>query len=129
MSNNNLIPISMGISIFNGVKGDLTQAIQKCLTEMEKAGSDTGKVTLGISIVLDKVPVTTEQDYREADVPKFKWKAESNVPLKTAFDGEFGGDYELAKDGSKYCLKQLGGQMSVFDMDDENDEEETDDEE
>lgn len=123
---NQVMPISMGNSILSEMKGDLTEALQKCLTEMEKAESDTGKVTLTISIVKDKVPVTTEKDYRDAVVPKFKWKAESNVPMKTAFDGEFGGEYELTKDGSRYCVKPISGQTSMFDVEDDEDEEDED---
>lgn len=125
--NNQVMPISMGNSILSEMKGDLTNALQKCLTEMEKAESDTGKVTLTISIQKDKMPVTTEKDYRDAVVPKFKWKAESNVPMKTAYDGEFGGEYELTKDGDRYCVKPINGQTSMFDVD-EDEEEEDDDE-
>ena len=73
-----IMPINMASSTFSEMKGDLTQAINKCLKEMEKADSDVGKVTLSISIVKDKMPVTTEKDYRDAVVPRFKWKAESN---------------------------------------------------
>ncbi len=125
---NQVLPISMGNSILSGMKADLTEALQKCLTEMEKAESDTGKVTLSISITKDKVPVTTEKDYRDAIVPKIKWKAESNVPMKTAFDGEFGGDYELTQDCGRYCVKPISGQTSMFDVDEDEDEEEDEDE-
>ena len=121
-----VLPISMANSIFSEAKGDLTEALQKCLTEMEKAESDTGKVTMTISITKDKVPVTTEKDYRDAVVPKFKWKAESNVPMKTAYDGEFGGEYELTKDSGRFCLKPISGQTSMFDEDDDEDEEDED---
>lgn len=124
---NQVLPISMGNSILSSMKGDLTEALQKCLDEMEKVESDTGKVTLSISITMDKVPVTTEKDYRDAKVPKIKWKAESNVPMKTAYDGEFGGEYELTRDGGRYCVKPLSGQTSMFDV--EEDEDEEDDEE
>ncbi len=125
---NQVMPISMGSSILSEMKADLTEALQKCLTEMDKAESDTGKVTLSISIVKDKVPVTNEKDYRDAVVPKFKWKAESNVPMKTAFDGEFGGDYELTRDDGRYCVKPISGQTSMFDVDEDEDDEEDDEE-
>ena len=124
---NQVLPISMGNSILSDMKGDLTEALQKCLTEMDKAESDTGKVTLTIAITKDKVPVTTEKDYRDATVPKIKWKAESNVPMKTAYEGEFGGEYEMTQDGGRYCVKPLSGQTSMFDV--EEDEDEEDDEE
>jgi len=113
----------MGSSILSDMKGDLTEALQKCLTEMEKAESDTGKVTLTISITKDKVPVTTEKDYREATVPRLKWKAESNVPMKSTYDGEFGGDYELTTDCGRYCVKPISGQTSMFDVDEDEDDE------
>ena len=123
-----VLPISMGSSTLSDMKADLTAALQKCLTEMEKAESDTGKVTLSVSITKDKVPVTTEKDYREAIVPKIKWKAESNVPMKSSYDGEFGGDYELTKENGAYCMKPISGQTSMFDVEEEEDEEEDEDE-
>ena len=117
-----IMPINMASSTFSEMKGDLTQAINKCLKEMEKADSDVGKVTLSISIVKDKMPVTTEKDYRDAVVPRFKWKAESNVPLKTAFEGELGGEYELTKEDDGFALKSINGQTSMFDEDEDMEE-------
>ena len=119
-----IMPINMASSTFSEMKGDLTQAINKCLREMEKAESDTGKVSLSISIVKDKMPVTTEKDYRDAVVPRFKWKAESNVPLKTAFEGELGGEYELTKEDDGFALKSINGQTSMFDEDEDTEEDE-----
>lgn len=123
---NKVLPINMSSSTFSEIKGDLTMALDKCFKEMEKADSDTGKVTLTINIVKDKVPVTTEKDYRDATVPKFKWKAESNVPMKTAYEGEFGGEYELTKEGESFVLKPINGQTSMFDVEEDEDEEEED---
>jgi len=117
-----IMPINMASSTFSEMKGDLTQAINKCLKEMEKADSDAGKVTLSISIVKDKMPVTTEKDYRDAVVPRFKWKAESNVPLKTAYEGELGGEYELTKEDDGFALKSINGQTSMFDEDEDMEE-------
>ena len=117
-----IMPINMASSTFSEMKGDLTQAINKCLREMEKADSDVGKVTLTISIVKDKMPVTTEKDYRDAVVPRFKWKAESNVSLKTAYEGELGGEYELTKEEDGFALKSINGQTSMFDEDDDTEE-------
>ncbi len=119
-----IMPINMASSTFSEMKGDLTQAINKCLREMEKAESDTGKVSLTISIVKDKMPVTTEKDYRDAVVPRFKWKAESNVPLKTAFEGELGGEYELTKEDDGFALKSINGQTSMFEEDEDTEEDE-----
>ena len=119
-----IMPINMASSTFSEMKGDLTQAINKCLREMEKAESDTGKVSLTISIVKVKMPVTTEKDYRDAVVPRFKWKAESNVPLKTAFEGELGGEYELTKEEDGFALKSINGQTSMFDEDEDTEEDE-----
>ena len=116
-----LMPINMASGTFSDMKNDLTKALNKCLAEMEKADSDSGKVTLTIGIVKDKLPVTTERDYRDAVVPRFKWKAESNVPMKTAFEGDFGGEYELTKEDGRYGLKSIGGQTSMFDVDEDED--------
>ena len=122
------IPINMASGTLSKMKGHLTEAIQDCLKKMDEAQSDTGKVTLTITITKDKIPVTTEKDYRDATVPKFKWKAESNVPLKEAFDGEFGGDYELAREAGQYGLKSISGQTAMFDDEDEDDLDEEDEE-
>ena len=94
--------------------------------KMDEAGSDVGKVSLSITITKDKIPVTTEKEYRDATVPRFKWKAESNVPLKEAFDGEFGGEWELTQEDGSYGLKSINGQTSMFD--EEEDEPEDDEE-
>ena len=94
------------------------------LKKMEEVDSDVGKVSLTITITKDKIPVTTEKDYRDADVPKLKWKAESNVPMKNAFEGEFGGEYELTKEDGSYGLKSISGQTSMFDEEDEDLEDE-----
>ena len=123
---NKVLPINMSSSVLSEMKGDLTIALQKCLQEMDKVDSDTGKVTLSITITKDKVPVTTEKDYRDATVPRFKWKAESNVPMKTAYEGEFGGEYELTKEGESFVLKPINGQTSMFDVEEDEDEEEED---
>ena len=120
------MPINLASGTLSTMKGDLTQALQDCLKKMDEVGSDTGKVTLSITITKDKIPVTTEKEYRDATVPKLKWKAESNVPMKQAFDGEFGGEYELTKEDGSYGLKSINGQTSMFD---EEDDDEEDDEE
>ena len=117
------MPINMSSGTLSAMKGDLTQALQDCLEKMDKANSDTGKVTLSITISKDKMPVTTEKDYRDAIVPQIKWKAESNVPLKEAFEGEFGGDYELTREDGSYGLKSINGQTSMFDEDEEDEDE------
>lgn len=116
------MPINLASGTLSAMKGDLTQALQDCLEKMDDVESDTGKVTLTISITKDKIPVTNEKEYRDATVPKFKWKAESNVPMKNAFDGEFGGDYELTKEDGSYGLKSINGQTSMFDDEDEDPE-------
>ena len=116
------MPINLASGTLSAMKGDLTQALQDCLKKMDEAKSDTGKVTLSITINKDKIPVTTEKDYRDATVPRFKWKAESNVPLKEAFDGEFGGEYELTKDDGTYGLKCINGQTSMFDVEEEDED-------
>ena len=119
------MPINLASGTLSTMKGDLTQALQDCLKKMDEVGSDTGKVTLSITITKDKIPVTTEKEYRDATVPKLKWKAESNVPMKQAFDGEFGGEYELTKEDGSYGLKSINGQTSMFDEEeDEEDDEE-----
>lgn len=122
----NLMPINMSSSTLSEMKGDLTHALQDCLKKMDEAGSDVGKVSLSITITKDKIPVTTEKEYRDATVPRFKWKAESNVPLKEAFDGEFGGEWELTQEDGSYGLKSINGQTSMFD--EEEDEPEDDEE-
>ena len=118
---NNLMPINMNSTTLSDMKGDLTLALQDCLRKMHDTGSDAGKVTLTIQIRKELIPVTHEKEYRDATVPRFKWKAESFVPLKVALYGEFGGEWELASEDGNYGLKSLNGQTAIFD--DEGEEE------
>ena len=118
------MPINLASGTLSEMKGDLTQALQDCLKKMEDAKSDTGKVTLSITIKKDKMPISGEKDYREAEVPTFKWKAESNVPMKEAFEGEFGGEYELTSEDGSYGLKSIGGQTSMFDTEEDEEDDE-----
>lgn len=118
------MPINLASSTMSEMKADLTKALQDCLKKMDDAGSDVGKVSLSISITKDTMPVSTEKDYRDAIIPTFKWKAESNVPMKTAFDGEIGGQYELTREDGSYGLKSINGQTSMFDDDEELEDDE-----
>lgn len=111
-----------------GMKVDLKDAMQDCLKKMDEARSDKGKVMFSIEFFNDKVPITTEKDYRDATVTKIRWKGVSNVPLKEVFEGEFGGDYELTQDTGRYGLKSISGQTSMFDDEDEDDLDEEDEE-
>lgn len=119
-----IMPISLASSTFSDMKGDWTKTMQEALAKAKELGVSKGSVTLKTEFVLDKVPVTTEKDYRDAVVPRFKWKAESNVPLKTAFEGELGGEYELTKEDDGFALKSINGQTSMFDEDEDTEEDE-----
>ena len=120
-----IMPISLASSTFSDMKGDWTKTMQEALAKAKELGVSKGSVTLKTEFVLDKVPVTTEKDYRDADVPKFKWKVGYTVKLENSRDGEIGGEYELNEEDGSYGLRPLDGQTSMFD-DDEEDEEDMD---
>ena len=123
-----IIPISLASSTFSEMKGDWTKKMQEALAKAKELGVSKGSVTLKTEFTLDKVPVTTEKDYRDAEVPKFKWKVGYTVKLENSQDGEFGGEYELTDNDGSYGLRPLDGQTSMFDEDDEDEDEEDEDE-
>ncbi len=117
-----IMPISLASSTFSDMKGDWTKTMQEALAKAKELGVSKGSVTLKTEFVLDKVPVTTEKDYRDADVPKFKWKVGYTVKLENSRDGEIGGEYELNEEDGSYGLRPLDGQTSMFDNDDDDEE-------
>ena len=117
-----IMPINMASSTFSDMKGDWTKTMQEALAKAKELGVSKGSVTLKTEFVLDKVPVTTEKDYRDADVPKFKWKVGYTVKLENSRDGEIGGEYELNEEDGSYGLRPLDGQTSMFDDDDDDEE-------
>jgi len=117
-----IMPISLASSTFSDMKGDWTKTMQEALAKAKELGVSKGSVTLKTEFVLDKVPVTTEKDYRDADVPKFKWKVGYTVKLENSRDGEIGGEYELNEEDGSYGLRPLDGQTSMFDDDDDDEE-------
>lgn len=121
-----IMPISLGSSTFADMKRDWTNTIQEALAKAKELGVSKGSVTLKTEFSLDKMPVNSEKDYREADVPRFKWKVGYTVKLENSQDGEFGGEYELTQEEGSYGLRPLDGQTSMFDEDE--DEMEDDDE-
>jgi len=121
-----VMPISLGSSTFSDLKRDWTTTMQEAIAKAQELGVSKGSVTLKTEFVLDKMPVTTEKDYRDADVPKFKWKVGYTVKLENSSDGEFGGEYELTKTDGSYGLRPLDGQMSMFEEDEDEDEEDAD---
>ena len=117
-----IMPISLASSTFSDMKGDWTKTMQEALAKAKELGVSKGSVTLKTEFVLDKVPVTTEKDYRDADVPKLKWKVGYTVKLENSRDGEIGGEYELNEEDGSYGLRPLDGQTSMFDDDDDDEE-------
>ena len=123
------MPINLSSGTMSEMKGDWTKTIQEAIDKAREVGSETATVTLKTVITLDKMPITTEKDYRDATVPKFKWKAGYSVPVTNSRDGEFGGDYELTKEDGTYGLRSINGQTSMFDMEEDEDEEDLDEDE
>lgn len=123
-----IMPISLGSSTFADMKRDWTNTIQEALAKAKELGVSKGSVTLKTEFSLDKMPVNSEKDYREADVPRFKWKVGYTVKLENSQDGEFGGEYELTQEEGSYGLRPLDGQTSMFDEEEDEDEMEDDDE-
>ncbi len=119
-----VLPITMSSSTFSDLKRDMTIMLQSALAKMEEVGSDTGKVSVAISITIDKTPVTGEREYRSAKVPKFKHKVAFSVPVKNDMAGEFGGEYELVQEGGQASLRPINGQTSMFEAAEDDEEEE-----
>lgn len=119
--------INVNGSLFSDLRKDMTKSLQDAIAKMKEVGSDKGTVSVKITIQMDKMPVTSEKDYRDADVPKFKCKTGYSVPVTDTRESEIGGEYELTNMEGLYGLKPLDGQTSMFDDDDEDLEE--DDEE
>ena len=119
-----IMPISLGSSTFSDLKRDWTNTMQEALAKAKELGVSKGSVTLKTEFNLDKMPVNDEKDYREADVPRFKWKVGYTVKLENRQDGEFGGEYELTTDDGSFGLRPLDGQTSMFDEDEEEMEDE-----
>lgn len=118
-----VLPISMSSSTFSDLKRDMTIMLQGALAKMEEVGSDTGKVSVSISITIDSTPVTGEREYRSAKVPKFKHKVAYSVPMKDDKSGEFGGEYELVNEDGQASLRPISGQTSMFEAEDDDEEE------
>ena len=114
-----IMPISLGSSTFADMKRDWTQTMQEALAKAKELGVEKGSVTLKTEFVLDKMPVNSEKDYREAEVPKFKWKVGYTVKLENSQNGDFGGEYELTQEEGSYGLRPLDGHTSMFDEDDD----------
>jgi len=121
------MPINLASGTLSEMKGDWTKTMQEAIAKAKEVGSESATVTLKTVITLDKMPITTEKDYREATVPKLKWKAGYTVPVTNSRDGEFGGEYELTNDEGMYGLRSINGQVSMFDT--EEDEEDLDEDE
>ena len=119
-----IMPISLGSSTFSDMKRDWTIVMQEAIAKAKEVGSEKGSVTLKVDFTFDTIPVTGEKDYRDAVVPRFKHKVSYKIPVEKSQDGEFGGAYELTEDDSGYALRPLDGQTSMFDEDDEEEENE-----
>ena len=119
-----IMPISLGSSTFSDLKRDWTNTMQEALAKAKELGVSKGSVTLKTEFNLDKMPVNGEKDYREADVPRFKWKVGYTVKLENSQDGEFGGEYDLTQEEGSYGLRPLDGQTSMFDEDEDEMEDE-----
>lgn len=119
-----IMPISLGSSTFSDMKRDWTNIMQEAIAKAKELGVTKGSVTLKTDFTLDKMPVTTEKDYRDAEVPIFKWKIGYKVTMENSRDGEFGGEYELKEQEGSFGLHPLDGQITMFDVDDEEDEDE-----
>lgn len=116
------MPINMSSATFSEIKKNWTDTVQEALEKAQSTGSDTITITQKTVIKLDKMPVTTEKDYREAIVPTFKNNTKYAVSLTGGHESEFGGEYELTKDDGTYGLKCINGQTSMFDVEEDDED-------
>jgi len=115
-----LRPVDFKSKTFHSILKDMTTNMNALLRDMENMGASDGKLTLAITVHL-------EQKENEEDVaytsPTFCHKIKSGFNVQHQDVGIMEGEYALrkAKNG-KYDLEVISDQMSIFE-DEEEDEE------
>lgn len=100
-------PVNMDSDTFAQLKQDMTNAINRLLTHMQKYGSEKAAMAVKMTITLD--------DESEGLVPKFEHKVTTTVQRKDDVSGSLAGEYVLEEDGKGgYMLKTLIDQASMF---------------
>lgn len=117
-------PIDFNAETFNYIKEDLNKELNLLLKNMEDMGSDCGKLTMTINVVLQDKEL---DDGDEHTVPEFKHKIKSGFQVQHDCEGEMEGDYvlEKGKDGN-YQLSLLTEQLDMLEEDEEGESEEID---
>lgn len=119
---NNTIALTLESEIFNELKENFNQILQKTLINMESKESEQAELTLKlkISLINDTAPDFSEVRYRaERDIirPTFSHKISSVMQTKCEKSGEVMGDYELvwAQEKGGYVMRPIdNGQISMF---------------
>ncbi len=111
-------PIDFNAETFNYIKEDLTRELNLLLKNMEEMGSDSGKLSMAITVELEDKEL---DDGDEHTVPTFKHKIKSGFQVQHDCDGALEGDYvlEKGKDGN-YQLSLLTEQLDM--LEEEEDE-------
>ncbi len=115
-------PIDFNAETFNYIKEDLNKELNLLLKNMEDMGSDSGTLTMTITVTLEDKEL---DDGDEHTVPEFKHKIKSGFKVQHDCEGEMEGDYvlEKGKDGN-YQLSLLTEQLDMLEEDEEEDTEE-----
>jgi len=117
--------INTGNPIFFRMREDFDEGINDALKRMLKNGVDFGKVTCTLEITLVEEEISgTHGILRMAKTPVFAHKVKTSVSQGTLINGEAkmrGVEVRLDPDGNPVCSK-YGGQMSLFDEEDQDDE-------
>lgn len=112
--------------IFQKLRSDTDQVLQKLLSNMAEKGSLEGKMTITVDVLFAEEQVRNtdpkiDGDFRIVHTPKFQHKVGSTLTIKNEQRGNMNCDgMEMVWDGEKneYVLKPITGrdQMSIFDM-------------
>lgn len=109
--------IDMESDTFSKLKQDMTDGLNRLITNMESYGSDEASLTVKVKIKFEDQCL---DDGKSVTVPSFEHKVSYAVQIKREAEGKLEGMYSL-EEGEKgqYRLKPLNDQMDMFEEMDE----------
>ena len=113
-------------AVFDKLRGDADQVLQKLLSNMTQKGSTEGKVTITIDVsfieeTVQNMEPDIDGELRLVHTPKFTHKIGSVLQIKNEQKGGMicdGMEMVLDEERKEYILKSIlgGEQMSFYDM-------------
>lgn len=121
--------LKLGSEMFQEIRDSFDVLLQKLFKKMEDNNSDEGIIDLKLNIGIrtEWIPdQNAEGGSRQVNMPVIKHKIATQVPVKDALDGSKDTGMALVYDEElkRYVLKYVSvdGQMSIFDMEQPEDE-------